>query len=187
MILDIPYYSQMVDTKNPDWKDRSCGIAALKMLLDFYKPTNLTIDDLYKKGLEMEGFLEGVGWYHHSLALIAKSLGYGAITRSWNIPEQSLQHLKERGFEKQDLEIINRQQMEEGLLTLKEELSQNHPVIVSLPKGFKKGESGHLVVLIGFDNKGFIINDPYFGEKIQLDFEKFKAIWGKRAIIIYPQ
>ena len=159
MILNVAYYSQISDTKNPAWKDRSCGIAALKMVLDFYRPTDISIDDLYQKGLSIGGFLEGVGWYHHSLALLAKSFGYQAITRSWNIPEQSLQHLKERGFEKHDLEIINRQQMEEGLLTLKEELSQNHPVIVSLPKGFKKGESGHLVVLIGFDNKGFIIND----------------------------
>ena len=46
MKLAVPYYSQIKDTENPDWKDKSCGIAALKMVLDFYRPTNLSIDEL---------------------------------------------------------------------------------------------------------------------------------------------
>lgn len=184
MILQVPYYSQIKNTKNPDWKDKSCGIAALKMVLDFYQPTDLSIDELYQKGLDINGFLEGVGWYHHSLALLAKQLGYKAITRSWNIPKESLDHLKERGFKTADIEIIRRQQLDEAITTLKKELDNKHPTVVPIPKGFTKGGSGHLVVLIGYDEEGFICHDPLDGEKINLDYEKFKNLWEKRAILV---
>lgn len=184
MILKVPYYSQIKDTRNPKWKNDSCGIAALKMVLDFYRPTNFSIDDLYQKGLGLGGYKYRVGWYHHSLALLAKQFVHKAVTRSWNIPKASLEHLKQRGFGEEDIEIIETQQLEEGIMTLKQELSKKHPVIVSLPKGFQEGSSGHLVTLIGFDKEGFIVNDPLDGKKLQLDFEKFKKVWSKRAILI---
>src|SRR3989344_1331696 len=143
MILDVPYYSQITDTKNPKWKKDACGITTLKMILDYYSPTNLSIDELYQKGLDLGGYKEGVGWYHHSLAQLAKKFGYKAITKSWNIPTESLKKLNARGFS-------------------------------------KKGGSGHLIVIIGFDNKGFVVHDPFDGEKIHIDFNKFKDVWSGR-------
>lgn len=188
MILKVPYYSQVRDTKNPKWKDKSCGIAALKMVLDYYSPTNLTIDDLYQKGLDLGGYKEGVGWYHHSLALLSKSLGYKAITRSWNIPKESLEHLQERGFSKEDIKIVNQQQMEEGIFSLKNELENGHPVVVSVNQGFGEHGQGHLVTLIGYDEIGFILNDPYeeirLGKEFKISFDDFKGSWIKRAILI---
>lgn len=190
MILKVPYYSQFKDTKRGDWKNKACGIVALKMVLDFYKKTSPSIDELYKRGLEFGGYLKNVGWYHHSLARLAQKLGYQAVTRSWNIPKQSLKHLKKRGFRTKDIKIINQQQLREGIFTLKDELDATHPVIVSLPRSFTKGGLGHLVVLIGYDKNGFYINDPddseRAGQKVSLNYEKFKKIWKKRAIFIYP-
>ena len=189
MILDVPYYSQITDTKNPKWKKDACGITTLKMILDYYSPTNLSIDELYQKGLDLGGYKEGVGWYHHSLAQLAKKFGYKAITKSWNIPTESLKKLNARGFSKKDIEILVKQQLDEGIYSLKQAIGANHPVIISVPKGLKKGGSGHLIVIIGFDNKGFVVHDPFDGEKIHIDFNKFKDVWSgrfwtRRAILI---
>lgn len=181
MILKVPYYSQFKETKSSAWQDKSCGIAALKMVLDFHQPTNLSIDELFQKGLEIGGYLENVGWYHHSLAILAKNLGFEAITRSWNVTKESIEKLKQRGFDDKDLEIMKEEQLEEGLYTLKQELSSNHPVIISFP--------GHLVVLVGFDQNNFYVNDPddreQSGQKVKVVLSEFKKIWEKRAIIIY--
>lgn len=191
MILDVPYYSQIKDTKNPEWKNKSCGITALKMVLDFYDKTSQNIDELYQKGLDLNGYLEDVGWYHHSLVNIAQTLGYSGITRSWNITKESGDKLASRGFTEKDIQIIRKQQFLESIYTIKEELSSHHPVIISLPKGFEKGGSGHLVVLVGFDEDGFFIHDPYDqdhpGTNMKLKFDKFKEIYEKRAIFIYPK
>lgn len=190
MILKVPYYSQVRETKNPDWEDKSCGIAALKMVLDFYKPTQFSIDELFQKGLNLGGYKANVGWYHHCLALLAKSLGYKAVTRSWNIPKESLEHLTERGFSKDDIEIVENQQIEEGIFSLKNELDRGHPVIVSVTKGFGKHGEGHLVTLIGYDEEVFTLNDPYEairpGKEFKISFDDFKDTWAKRAILIEP-
>jgi len=191
-MLKVPYYSQIKDTQNPKWKKDSCGVAALKMVLDYYQPTNLTIDELYQKGLDIDGYLEGVGWYHHVLAQLAKGFGYKAVTKSWNIPAESLEHLIGRGFSKEDIEIVVNLQLDEGIFTLKQEVLAGHPIIISVPKGFKEGGSGHLVVVIGFDDLGFIVNDPFDGEKIHIDFERFRQVWSgrfwtRRAILIRPK
>ncbi len=37
----------------------------------------------------------------------------------------------------------------------------------------KQGFTGHFIVLKGFDKKGFICNDSYLGENIQIPFDKF--------------
>lgn len=191
MILEVPYYSQFKNTQKEEWKNKACGIAALKMVLDFYKPTGLSIDDLYQKGLDIDGYLENVGWYHHGLANIAKSLGFIGITRLWSIPEEYIPRLTGRGFTQEDLEIMSKELLEEGIFTLKNELNQNHPVIVSIPRDFKQDGSGHLAVLIGYDEEGFFVNDPddekQDGQKVKLSFEEFKKVWTKRAIIIYPK
>ncbi|QQG43254.1 MAG: C39 family peptidase [Candidatus Daviesbacteria bacterium] len=191
MILDVPYYSQIKDTKNPDWQDKACGIVALKMVMDFYQPINLSIDDLYKKGLKINGYLEGVGWYHHSLALLAKNLGFKAITRSWNVNQEAQEKLQERGFDQADLEIMQQEQLAESLFTLKVELDKNHPIIISVPRRLKQGGSGHLVVLIGYDNQGFYVNDPddkeRLGQKIKINYSDFEKIWTCRAVFIYPK
>lgn len=190
MILDVPYYSQFKDTQEAKWKNKACGIASLKMVLDYYQSTNLTIDDLYQMGLNLNGYLENIGWYHHKLVNIAQTLGYKGITRSWNIPEEALPKLRSRGFKDKDIKILEKQQSLEAIYTLKNELDLKHPIIISLPRGFIKGGSGHLIVLVGYDEEGFYIHDPDDqerpGQNIKLDYPKFKAIFEKRAIIIYP-
>jgi hypothetical protein len=188
MILDVPFYSQIKDTQKEEWKELSCGIVALKMVLDFYGPTNLSIDELYQKGLDIGGYLENVGWYHHSLALLAKQLGFQAITRLWGLPEEYAQKLKNRGFNESELQILEDQQLDEGILTLKKELENGRPVILSVSKGFGREGRGHLVVLIGSDDQGFILHDPFEvirpGKEFKITFNEFKQAWTRRAIII---
>ncbi len=192
MKLNVPYYSQIKDTLNPKWRRDACGITALKMVLDFYKPTGLSIDELYQKALDMGGYKDEVGWYHHILAQLAKKFGYLAITKSWNMPTESLARLKERGFSREDIDILNKLQLEESIFSIKHDIENCHPIIISIPKGFKLGGSGHLAVVIGFDDKGFIVNDPFDGQEIPISYEKFREVWSgrfwtKRAILIYPK
>jgi uncharacterized protein YvpB len=190
MILDVPYYSQFKDAQKEEWKPNACGIASLKMVLDFYRPTDTTIDDLYQKGLDLNSYLENIGWYHHGLVNIAQTLGYKGITRSWGINQETLEKLQSRRFTEQDITIAKDQQMAEALYTLKSEINQGHPIILSLPRNFTKGGSGHLVVLIGFDDQGFYFHDPddeiRSGKEIFLAFQQFQDIFERRAIFIMP-
>lgn len=191
MILKVPYYSQYQSTGNPEWKENSCGVVSLKMVLDYYQPTNLTVDQLYEKGLELNGYLEGVGWYHHSLVLLAKELRFSGITRSWEPTEEYVKILKNRGFKDGDLQILKDQQYNEGIFCLKNELDKNHPIIVSVTTGFGRYGKGHLVVLIGYDEAGFILHDPFEeirpGKEFKISFDDFKKTWTKRALFVYPK
>lgn len=189
MILDVPFYSQIKDTKNTGWKNSACGIACLKMVLDYYQPSGKTIDELYQKGLELNSYLENVGWYHHGLVNIAQTLGYKGIIKSWNINPEEIKKLKEKGFTTQEINILKKQQYRESIFTLKKELRNKHPIILSIPNGFVRGGSGHLAVLIGYDNKGFYFNDPYDqvrpGKEVKVNYSQFKKVFTQRAIFIY--
>ena len=190
MKLNVPFYSQIKNIENPSWQLEGCGVTSLKMVLDFYKPIKESVDELFKLGVDLNGYSKEDGWYHHSLVQIARKFGLKGITRNWSIHQDFLTSLRNRRFTKEEIQILEKQLLEEGILGIINQLKQKHPVMASVKSGFSPNGSGHLVVLIGLNKNGFILHDPFDqtkkGQAIEIDFETFKQSWSKRAIVILP-
>lgn len=166
MIFDVPKYSQHLDVRDGDWKEKSCGIVAVKMVLDYWRMSSPDCDELIKKGIEMDGFISGVGWKHKELSLLAKSFGVEAENFDWAKEE------KDAAFKKL------------------EDFLEKYPVVASIYSGFNpETKNGHLIVLTGMDDNFVHYNDPdsegreEIAGKILID--KFLAGWKKRVIVIW--
>ncbi len=163
MTTSLPFYSQYLDIKNPNWRGKACGIASLAMLLGG-KVFNL--DDLYQKGLDEGAYLPGVGWRHAGLVSLAKDFGF---KNSYNLD-------------------LAGDDMESALIKLKTEL-KNGPVMVSVFSCYEHGhKEGHLVVLLSLNDKEAKVLDPNVLEKEQglqlIPMTKFISGWKKRLIVV---
>ena len=168
MKLNVPYYSQRLDVRRRFWKSRSCGIVALKMAMDYLgqKKKSYVIepaDNLINKGVSFWGHSLKYGWFHDALLKIAWNKGF----------KKSLRKECDEAGKKNLLQYI--------VVNLKKGI----PVLVSL----RIGESGHLVLLVGFSTKGFFYHDP--DSKIRskgrfkfVSFKKFLLKWKGRIIVI---
>ena len=77
-ILDIPYYSQHEDVKDEYWKPRACGVVCLKMVLDFLKPDEISVNDFVLLANDKKAYGEH-GWVHQGLIDVAKDFGVELI------------------------------------------------------------------------------------------------------------
>lgn len=171
MKLDIPYYSQFLDTSDPYWMPRACGMACLKMVLDFYGKKTPALLEMCQKG-EKEGGYGKSGWFHDYFLKVAH--GYG---------------LKAERGEKIG-EIM-------GLQKIHDELKDGHPVSVSVTKHILGQTKFHMVALSGYEENekgqisGFYFNEPEslypeLGKDLFVDIKDFKRDWRKMAIFIKP-
>lgn len=165
-MFNVPAYSQFLDVKDNKWKDASCGIVSLKMVLDFWgKNKNSEIGKLIKLGLNNKAFIPDVGWKHKELALLVRKFGLRGRNYDWfrDNPKIAFKKL---------------------LPKLKK-----YPVIVSIHRNLELGKSGHLVVLTGAGNKQVFYNDPDSktrkGIKKESSLNKFLKGWKRRIIVIY--
>lgn len=177
MILNVPYYSQFLDVEDPQWKARSCGIACLKMAMDYYKPSKESLIDLIKEGVAKGGYCQ-YGWIHDILVQMAKEKGFKASRKDYKSQE-----VKER-------EKLGKIAIKEITSCIK----NNQPVIVSAIRNFSELNNFHLVILTGLKKKGrgiagFYYNDPdsqsrEAGKNKFVPIETFKKYWRKMSIYI---
>ncbi len=165
VIPDVPFYSQFYDIHSAKWQKLGCGIASLAMLIEFYKPGIVSVDALLNEGIAAGAFINGAGWSHKGLALLAKKYGLGG-----------------GGFDLSKLDA------DSALAKLKEFL-QEGPVIASVRYKFEpKNPIPHLVVINGIDGDTIYYNDPaaiMAGKTISV--QDFMNAWKKRLIMIRPQ
>lgn len=202
LIKNIPYYSQRLDSWVIDrngkiykniidgyWFKNACGIASLKMVMDYYRNLipnykKLPIMELVWRGIEKGAFsVSAGGWYHQGLIEIAKEYGFRGKRFDWNV---------KRGKK------LNEIKKEKALKEITKIIKSGKPLIVSIYKNFIPNNSGHLIVLVGFKNnifgelKGFYFNDPdsYDRKSKKYAFvnkNKFLNGWKARAILIWPK
>lgn len=198
VILNVPYYSQSSDIKDKKWQGQACGIVSLKMVMDFFKRSNLNLENLIEEGLEEKGFVENVGWVHSGLIKIARKHNFYGWRRKFLLSPKDLEGLKGDDYSLKEIEAQNQDLLEEGIFNLAKSIANNCPVIVSVPRGFQKKGFGHLIVLTGVKNwnggskaDGFFYNDPDNEKNIDLprknqfvNLKKFSDNWSKRAIFI---
>jgi len=162
------FLSQFLDVKNKKWQNKSCGIISLKIVLSYWlgEKFNTSIEKLIKLGLKENAYLENIGWKHKGLAKIAEKFGLKAKNFDWFKENNSKAFKKFLKFLKKG------------------------PVIVSIYKNFKVGESSHLIVAFKNDRKYIYILEPAAKKRNdifqKINLKKFKAGWKKRIIFIFP-
>ena len=163
MKINAPYYYQLIDVLDPDWKHRSCGICALAMAMEFLDGDKINLDNLIKEGLKINAHLKNVGWIHQGLVDLAKKYGFqNSFRKEW--PEDK---------------------KNETIKYFVEFLENDIPVLASV----KNKEGGHLVLIVGMEQDGFYIHDPdaYNAEEGRfkfLDLPEFFKIWKGRIIVL---
>lgn len=163
-IPSVPFYSQFKDIQSSAWQKKSCGIASLAMLIDFYKPDAVTPQKLLIQGINSGAYVSDAGWSHQGLANLA--LKYGLRGKTY------------------DLSKLDNQTS----LGQFKDIVKDGPVIVSIHYKFDpKSTIPHLVVITGIVGDTVYYNDPAGhakGEKISTaDFLKG---WKKRFISVRP-
>ena len=191
IILDVPYCSQHLDIADENWRPRACGIACLKMVMDFHaeraKREIPSADELLKENEFIGGF-GSFGSEHESLVMIARNYGLRAYRQEFKSAVNDFANAK-----------VNRSPFEnelaeEGIAKIIRKLEAGSPVIVSVLKNFSEEDKFHLVVLTGFEKEGdelsgFYYHDPdsFDGEKGKHKFvpaDTFRKHWRKMAIFI---
>jgi hypothetical protein len=176
-ILEVPFYSQHMDVKDPAWKERACGAIALQMVLDYLGVETPTPDEFIKHGIAM-GAHGQWGWVHAGLVALASSFG---VT------------LERKEFRSQD-DHEAQELLVEGVRELIASLEHDKPVLISAIKKWIEEKKFHMMVLVGFETdegvlKGFYYHDPDTftpeeGKNQFVPIETFKKYWRRMAIFI---
>jgi hypothetical protein len=178
MKIDVPYYSQHADITDESWKNRSCGIVALKILLETTSADDTSLDDLLLEGIKINGFGPS-GWKHQKLVEIADIHGV------------DLERKEYRSEDVQRRELM----LGDAIETFTGLIESSKPVIVSAVKNFSEESKFHLVVLVGYEQKGtevagFYYHDPDAqnmddGAYIYVEIGTFKKYF--RGLAILPK
>ena len=159
---DVPFYSQFQDIPGVEWQKKGCGIAALAMAIEFYKPNSVAVMQLLAESIEAGAYQPGIGWKHKQLSSVVEN--YGLEGKNYDFSK--LGNLA--AFERMKYFL------------------QDGPVVVSIHNKFNpKATLGHIVVVTGIEN-GFIhYNDPA-GMKVEkkISTSNFLKGWKKRFIVV---
>ncbi|MEY2641027.1 MAG: hypothetical protein RL150_420 [Candidatus Parcubacteria bacterium] len=183
--LDVPYCSQFDHVCEAAWQPRACGVACVKMVLDYLRPEHgCTVDELIEEAVIMNGYTKD-GWAHDALVNLFHNHGVHAYReefRSMHL-DTVTKRMRPSAYEPQ--------LVRNGISKIANVLHKGKPVIVSMGPGFRTPTSSHLVVLTGFAEddtglEGFYYNDPDSRTGLQksifVDLATFRQYWRKRAI-----
>ncbi len=174
--FNVPFVSQQVYA-NPQRRRFGCGIASLKMVLDYWHEqdqANLTDEAelLYASGLAAGAFNPEFGWLHAGLAGLAAAHGYLAYNLDFGPKSRS----PLRG--------------DQALAELTAELAAG-PVIASAFRDFDPVQGGgHLVVVTGISGDAISLNDPEPDDELRgrrlLTQRDFLRGFKHRFIVVRP-
>ncbi len=159
----VPFYSQFADISSPKWRGVGCGIASLAMLIEYYEPGAVTVDELLAQGIDAGAFLPNAGWKHRDLVNLSRR--YGLDGNNYDLSGES----KSAAY-----------------ATLKRHLADG-PVMVSVHYKFDpKSTIPHLAVINGIADGKVYHNDPAGKKSGVVSEAEFLAAWKKRFIVIRP-
>lgn len=163
-VFDVPFYSQFNDISAVKWQKIGCGIASLAMLIEYYKPGEVSVDALLDEGISSGAYLSGAGWIHRGLALLANDHGLDGMNY--------------------DLSSKN---MDSAFAQFETALKKG-PVIASVYYTFDpKSPIPHLVVVNGISDDVVYYNDPSdVSGGGSISTGTFKKAWKKRYIEVRP-
>lgn len=187
MKISVKYYSQHKDVKKEEWKEKSCGIACVGMVLEFWTGISFELDNLIADALKIDAYGPH-GWIHEKLIYILHNngvCGYREEFRSLQISDGGIKEGVNSSY------ISKR-----GIHKIIEEIQFGRPVIISAIKNFTEDDKYHMVVLVGLEedevNKiiGFYYHDPDAldekdGGYKYVDIKTFENKWRRFAIFSY--
>lgn len=174
-MLEVPHFAQYIDVEEPHWKERTCAIVSLVMILNYYGK-DVEVEEAMERGFKIPvkdpklgivgGYDPNFGWRHDAIVGLAQYYGF----ESYRTENDSIEHLLES-------------------------LAKDEPVMVNIYKNFDPKEGGHLAVLTGYyvnEKTGEIIslfvNDPvgvpYKYKNQGIPYDVFMQGWKKRAIYV---
>lgn len=165
----FPLYSQHLDVPVKKWKTRSCGIVALKTVMDFWEMRASQrrvagFSALINDGEKIGAYIPHVGWRHKGLVQLARKNGFTARNYDDNV-------LTDRA-------AFSR--LQENLL--------RGPVIVSIHRNLNLKNHGHLVVVIKTEKGVVFYLDPdsrsRSGIMRKVAVQKFVRGWKRRIITV---
>ncbi|OGD67977.1 hypothetical protein A3I18_00105 [Candidatus Campbellbacteria bacterium RIFCSPLOWO2_02_FULL_35_11] len=161
-IFDVPFFSQFKDITTEKWKKVGCGIASMAMIIDYYKPAEVSANSLLNEGIRAGAYIEDAGWSHKGLALLADD--HGLVGTTHDLSSSNMDAAFDQ-FEKT---------LEKG------------PVIASVHYTFEPTNPiPHLAVINGIKGDTLYYSDPAEGQGT-ISVEKFKRAWKKRYIEVRP-
>ncbi len=191
MKLNIPYYSQRTDVKDPEWKNRACGAINIKMVLEFYDKEMPATEELIKEGLCIGGYNQDGFWRHDALVMLARNHGcHGYVEEFRSHTIDTAECTREES--KHEAVLVR-----DGLEKMQKEIAAGHPVIVSVLPGFANNKTHHTVIATGVHEEdgallGWYVHDPGAfteeeGKHVYVPLARLMEHWKKIAIFIYPQ
>lgn len=163
-IPHVPFYSQFRDIASPKWQQAGCGITDLAMLINYYKPHTVVVNDLLKEGVADGAFDPSAGWIY--AGLIHLSQKYGLDGTYYDLS----------GLDATTAFSRFKKILKEG------------PVILSVHYKFNpKSTLKHLIVINGMDAHYVYYNDPaaLVGQK-RVTITDFLKGWKRKVIAIRP-
>ena len=114
-----------------------CGVTSLAMVIDYYKPTAVTVNNLLKQGIAIGAYDPSAGWIYSGLISLAKRYGLTGETYDYGTSTATV------------------------ALSHFEQALANGPVIASVHYKFDpKSTIPHLVVIDRMQNGVLYYNDP---------------------------
>ena len=160
----VPFYSQFADISSPQWQKVGCGIASVAMLIDYFTPDPVSVEELLSKGRAAGYFLSDAGWTHAGLIALSKPFGLTGESKSLAGMSPS------------------------AAFSALETALASGPVMASVHYTFEPTNPiPHLVVVNGVKDGLVYYNDP--AEKKgggSISIEKFQRAWKQRYIEIRP-
>lgn len=161
-IPNVPFYSQFTDIASPAWQEVGCGITSLAMVIDFYKPDAVSVNNLLTQGIEAGAYDPSLGWKYGGL--IQLSQAYGLSGTYYDLTNLAAG----------------------AAFSQFKNLLKGGPVILSVHNRFNPQSTvPHLVVIDGIKNNVVYYNDPAakMGEK-QIPVADFLKGWKKKVIVL---
>jgi hypothetical protein len=180
--LNTPFYAQR-EILTDEEKEGACGIVCVKMILEFFLKKDFDIHILLKEGYIVGG-KNNAEWNHEALVRVLRNHGINAYRQEF-ISHDVLDMNALAG-------VLNIERTEDfiefGIEKIKKSIDAGYPVMVSVKPGFGINESSHIILIVGYDEDNFYINDSqrHSSDTHPLIFsiEKFKTFWKNFAIFV---
>ncbi len=143
-ILEVPYYSQYRDVKNPDSRIFSCGMTCVYMALAYFGAKLPSLDELIARGMREGGYGDS-GWIHDYSVSLIQRFGFGCERKE--------------------------QMSERDITQIRNAIKIGNPVIISTQLRLWDQRKFHQVLLVGVregeggEIAGFFYHDPAGSEK----------------------
>lgn len=174
MLLPVPYFSQFLTVTDLTRQRSACSVTCLAMALAYLMPDDApSPDELYEEGERIGGRDANGNWTHDGIVRLSRNHGVLAYS-------QEFRSLKGGSPSRYEEEFVRR-----GIEKIRTSILSGLPVIASIVR--RGGATPHTVVIVGVDERGFLVHDPDArkeedGKYVILSIEEFRNIWRKFAV-----